>query len=119
MAVALEERCSQEVINCDETIKLLKEENESLEATKAHLSEDAKLLPAAREEVASLKREKEGLELTVAKLWKEVDDVGAAKDMAVQRRAKAEEILNCLHEELEAEHKLVASLRDRLKEAEV
>jgi hypothetical protein len=32
MVAALEEQCSQEVINHDEAIKLLKEENESLEA---------------------------------------------------------------------------------------
>jgi hypothetical protein len=68
MAAALEERCSQEVINHDEAIKLLKEENESLEAVKAHLSKDAKLLPLAREEIASLKKEKEELDLAMAKL---------------------------------------------------
>ena len=43
MAMALEERCSQEVINRDEAIKLLMEENESLEGVKAHLSEEVKL----------------------------------------------------------------------------
>jgi hypothetical protein len=68
MAAALEDRCSQEVINHDEAIRLLKKENEALEAAKLLLSEEAKLLPAAHVEIASLKKEKDELELFVVKL---------------------------------------------------
>jgi hypothetical protein len=119
MVVALEECCSLEVINRVEAIKALKEENETLEAEKAHLLKDAKLLHAVREEVALLKREKEGLELDVVELQKDVANVVAAKDLAMQKVEKANEISNRLHEELEAECKSAASLWDRLKEAEV
>jgi hypothetical protein len=99
MVAALEEHCSREVINHDEAIKALKEENETLEA-------------ANREEVALFKREKEVLE-------KDVADAVAAKDLAMQKAKKADEISNHLHEELEVERKLAASLWDQLKEAEV
>jgi len=119
MAAALEEHCSQEVINRDEAIRLLKEENESFEAVKARLSEEAKLLPAARGEVASLRKEKEELELSTVKLRKDPDDAEAAKDLAVQRATKAAEVSDRLREELATERESASSMRNRLKEAEV
>ena len=89
-----------------------------LEAEKARLSEDAKLLPAARKEVTLLKREKEKLELDVAGLWKDISDTVAAKDMAMRKAEKADEILDCLRQELEAERESVVVLWDQLKEVE-
>jgi DNA repair ATPase RecN len=88
-----------------------------LEAAKAHLSEEAKLLPVVHEEVESLNKEKEEMELATSKLQKQLDE--AAKELAAQRALKATEVSDQLREELKAEHESAASLRTRLRDAEV
>ena len=118
MVAALEERCSQEVLTHDEAIRLLKEENESLEAAKLHLSEEAKLLPTARVEIASMKKEKGELELSVAKLWKDLDGAEVAKELAILRATKAAKVSNRLCEDLEAERESATSLPIWLREVE-
>ena len=83
MAAALEERCSLEIINQDEAIQALKKENKTLEAEKAHLAEDVRVLPSVRQEVIVLKKEKEELELGAANLWKCAFEAVTAKDLAI------------------------------------
>jgi hypothetical protein len=59
----------------------------------------------------SLKKEKDELELATVNLWKDLDDTRVAKDLALQRDTKADEVSNCLGEELEAERESAVSLR--------
>ena len=133
MAAGFKERCSREVINRDEAIKALKKENETLEAEKARLSEDLKMLPWIRREVEVLKKEKEGLELEASGLKKEKEELEVevvslqrsaskawtARYLAVQWAEKADGIAARLQEELEAECTSIAAMQTRIKEAEV
>ncbi|XP_021301870.1 uncharacterized protein LOC110429740 [Sorghum bicolor] len=132
MAAALEERCSREVICRDEAIGALKKENETLEAEKARLSEEVKELSSVRREIDSLrkerdeyktgsevlKKEKEDAEASAAVLRTSVAEAEVARDLAMQRVEKAEDIAECLRKELDAERLSAAELQTRIQKAE-
>jgi len=121
MAAALEERCSREVICRDEAIEALKKENETLEAEKARLSEEVKGFASVRQAVEVLRREKEELKNVSEVLKKEKEEAEAsaavlresaslherAKDMAMLRAEKAEDVADRLRKELDAERTLL------------
>ncbi|XP_021315120.1 uncharacterized protein LOC110434730 [Sorghum bicolor] len=132
MAAALEERCSREVICRDEAIGALKKENETLEAEKARLSEEVKEFSSVRREIESLrkerddykagsevlKKEKEDAEASAAVLRTNVTEAGRARDLALQRAKKAEDIADRLRKELDAERTSAAELQTRMQKAE-
>ena len=132
MAAALEERCSREVICRDEAIGALKKENETLEAEKARLSEEVRGFSSVRREIDSLKKErddykagsevlkkeKEDAEASAAVLRTSVAEAEAARDLAMQRAEKAEDIAERLRKELDAERMSAAELQTRMQKAE-
>ena len=133
MAAALEERCSREVICRDEAIGVLKKENETLEVEKARLTEEVKEFSSVRREIESLrkerddykagsevlKKEKEDAEASAAVLRTNVTEAGRARDLALQRAEKAEDIADRLRKELDAERTSAAELQTRVQKAEV
>ena len=133
MAVALEERCSREVICRDEAIEALKKENETLEAEKTRLSEEVKGFASIRQAVEVLRKEKEEFKTASEVLKREKEEAEAAaavlresasqhertKDLAVQRAEKAEDVADRLRKELDAERTSAAALQSRLQKAEV
>jgi hypothetical protein len=132
MAAALEERCSREVICRDEVIGALKKENVTLEAEKARLSEEVNELSSVRREIDSLrkerdayktgsevlKKEKEDAEASAAVLRTSVAEAEVARDLAMQRVEKAEDIAERLRKELDAERLSAAELQTRMQKAE-
>ena len=132
MAAALEERCSREVICRDEAIEALKRENETLEAEKARLSEEVKGFSFIRLEVKSLRKErddyksgsealrkeKEDAEASAAILRTSATEVGRARDLAVQRAEKAEDIADRLRKNLDAERASAAAMQTRMLKVE-
>ena len=103
-----------------------------MEAEKAHLSEELKDFSSTRQEAEalrkerdglkvgadSLKKEKEEIEAEATNLHKNVSEVERARDLAVQRAEKADDITERLRKELDAEHVSVAAMQTRLQEAE-
>jgi len=132
MAAALEERCSREVICQDEAIGALKKENKTLEAEKARLLEEVKGFASIRQEVESLRKErddyksgsevlrkeKEDAEASAALLRTSATEAGRARDLAVQRAEKAEDIADRLRKELDAERASTTAMQTRLRKAE-
>ena len=121
MAAALEERCSRGVICRDEAIDALKKKNETLEAKKVRLSKEIRGLSSARQELEALrkekrelktvsevlKKEKEEAEASVAVLRESASQLERAKDLAMQRAEKAEDVADRLRKELDAERTLL------------
>jgi len=132
MVAALEERCSREVICRDEAIGALKKENETLEAEKARLSEEIKGFSSIRREVESLKKERDDYKTGSEAMRKEKEDAEAsaavlrtsatearrARDLALQRAKKAEDIADRLRKELDAERASAATMQTRMQKAE-
>jgi len=132
MAVALEERCSREVIYHDEAIGALKKENEIMEAEKVRLSEEVRGFSLVRQELEALRKErdelkagsevlkkgKEEVEASVATLRESVSQLDKAKDLAVERAEKAEGIADRLCEELDAERTSTAVVQKHMRKAE-
>jgi len=132
MAAALEERCSREVICRDEAIDALKKENETLETEKVRLSEEVRVFSSARQELEALRKERDELKAGSEVLRKGKEEAKAlatvlhestsqlerAKDLAVQRAEKAEDVADRLRKELDAERTSAAVVQTRLQKAE-
>jgi len=109
----------------------LKNENETLEAEKARMSEELKDFSSTRQEVEALRKERDSLEIVAACLKekeeveaeaiilrKNASEAGRARGLAVQRAEKADDIADCLRKELDAERASAAAIQTHLQEVE-
>ena len=119
MAEALEERITQEVVDCNLAIEALKKEMDILEVEKTRLTREVGGLRTAQAELGELQKK-------VDLLNKEVDGVKAAEQLAAEHALKAIEMADNLCKQVDAEREssttlkvLVDLLTKRLEDANV